>query len=304
MTAKLDSTNGTPARYDFQHPSRLSKQQVRLLDHLHSGLAKRLSISLSGLIKDIVEITVAAVEETPWLAFLDSIPTPCAAFMFAADPLEGAGIVSIEPGLAFGFIERLFGGKGSATENRRELTPIEQKAIFRVSTTVIKSVEFAWAPIDKIDVKQIGFVSNPEFIPAYGISEAVVNVRLAIRTNNMEGEVSVAYPYLMFEPLFRDLVKPAHIGKKTEPDRDTIESVLSAVRLPVAARLAPTMITMRHLVNLQEGDILLLDNHVSEDVDVYVGEIDAFKGRPGDVKGRFAVKVKSIAKGGGILNDL
>lgn len=304
MTAKLDHSSDTPAAYDFQHPNRLSKQQVRLIDHLHGGLAKRLSISLAGLVKDFVEVEVASVDEGPWSEFLDSLPAPCAAFVFSADPLEGMGVVDVDPRLAFGFIDKLFGGKGAPLDTGRELTPIEQKAIANLSTAVLKDIEFAWAPLGKISVVQTGFAPSAEFIPAPGITESLVSVRLGIRTNSMEGRITVAYPYLMFEPLFRRLVKPTRIQKKREPDKDRIEDVLKQVRMPVVARLVPTSVSIRHLVNLQKGDVLVLDNHVSDDVAVFVGGRNAFMGRPGDLNGRIAIKVRRLIKGGGIDDDL
>jgi flagellar motor switch protein FliM len=300
MTAKLDNSSDTPAAYDFQHPSRLSRRQVRLIDHVHGGLAKRLSISLAGLVTDFVDVGVAAVDEMPWSEFLASVPSPCATFTFSAEPLEGTGIVNIDPGLAFGFIERLFGGKGDPLDSERELTSIEQKVIGKVLAVVLKDIEFAWNPFGKIGVVPTGFASSPEFIPAPGINESVVTVGLGIKTDSLEGQITLAYPYLMFEPVFRRLVKPAHIQPRHEPATDRAEAVLKQVRMPVVARLAPTRVSIRHLVRLQEGDVLMLDNHVSDDVAVMVGERNAFIGRPGELHGRLAVKVKSVVKAGGV----
>ena len=67
----------------------------------------------------------------------------------------------------------------------------------------------------------------------------------------------------------------------------------------MTARLAPTWVDMKHLVDLAVGDVLLLDNRVTEDVEILVGKKIAMKGRPGSHGGRLAVKITRFSEEGG-----
>ena len=52
-------SDGAPRTYDFTRPNRLSKEQIKRVDYLHTSLAKRLSVSLAGLVRDYVEVKLA-----------------------------------------------------------------------------------------------------------------------------------------------------------------------------------------------------------------------------------------------------
>jgi flagellar motor switch protein FliM len=286
--------------YDFQRPSRLSREQIRRIDYLHASLAKRVSVSLAGVVRDYVEVEVKEVTEIPWSQFLKSIPTPCAAFSFASQPLEGVGVLNMDPQLAFGLVDRLFGGKGEPFSAERELTPIEQKVVGNVAIAILKEIEFAWIPIARISISAAGFAPSPDFIQTTGINESVVTVRLEVRTSNLHGNMLIGYPYLMFEPVLRALIKPAPSERKREPDKKKIADILSRVELPVAARLASSLISMGVLMNLEEGDVLMLDNGVSDEVEVFVGDKQSLMGRPGDLGGKLAIRITRSVEEGGI----
>jgi flagellar motor switch protein FliM len=312
---KAGSINTNPVRYDFERPNRLSKDQIKRIEYLHTPFAKRLSVSLAGLVRDYVEVGVSQVIETHWSELIETIPKPCAVLAFAAEPFDGSGIISVDPKLAFGFVDRLFGGRGEAVDMQRELTLIEQSIVGMLGDAVLKEVEFAWRSVVILTVTPTGFASSPDFMrdsgvaatrftssPDFtkgsGINESVIVVRLEVRTNSLQGDIVIGYPYLMFEPAIRAFVKPS-VEKRKGPDRDRISGILNSVTLRLSARLAPSMISMRHLVGLAVGDVLLLDNRVSDDVEILVEDKATLAGRPGEEGGRLAIKVTGFLGGGG-----
>ena len=131
------------------------------------------------------------------------------------------------------------------------------------------------------------------------MNESVVTVRLGVRTNNLKGNITIGYPYLMFEPVLRTLVKPPPSERKREPDKKKIASILSRVELAVTARLASSKISIGVLADLEEGDVLMLDNEVSDEVEVFVGDRNGLMGRPGDLGGKLAIRItRSVEEGG------
>ena len=103
----------------------------------------------------------------------------------------------------------------------------------------------------------------------------------------------------MFEPAMRKLVSGGQAVGGRQTDQERITRLIQSVRMPVVARLRPSMISVNDLSRLQVGDVLMLDNHVSEDVAVFVGDKRVFKGRPGELSGRLAIKVMKPISGGG-----
>ncbi|HVP57710.1 MAG TPA: hypothetical protein VMU02_06395, partial [bacterium] len=87
--------------YDFSSPNRLSKEQIRRIEYLHNTFVKRASMSLAALLRGSVRVSIKSVEEADYSVFIESIPSPGATFTFAAEPLEGFGIIDIDVNLAF-----------------------------------------------------------------------------------------------------------------------------------------------------------------------------------------------------------
>jgi flagellar motor switch protein FliM len=66
--------------------------------------------------------------------------------------------------------------------------------------------------------------------------------------------------------------------------------------VPIKALLGKSNISVMDFINLQVGDIIKLDSHVDDELDVYVGNIVKFKALPGSGEENYAVKVTEIIR--------
>jgi flagellar motor switch protein FliM len=286
-----DTARAETQVYNFRRPNRLSSEQIRRIEYLHASLPKRVNVSLSGLFRDYVEVTVGSIQEVHWSDFVRSISDPCVVFTFGADPLEGTGVIGIDPALAFGFVDRLFGGGGDGLDSPREVTAIERRVIGKVVDVILKEIEFAWSSLGKIKAAVESFTSSPDFIQTSGIDQSLILTTLNVKTARVEGKIEVGYPHLMFEPLIRAAVKRPPAGRKREGVRETTGGLVRKVPLSLAARLEPTWVGIGDLLQLKSGDVLMLDNRVSDEVVVSVGEREILRGLPGRSEGNTAVRI-------------
>ena len=75
--------------YDFRNPSRLSREHIRKIEYLHSSIAKRLAVSLAGLIRDSVNVEVVEVKEISYDELVKMVPgVPQAALEQAAPDVD------------------------------------------------------------------------------------------------------------------------------------------------------------------------------------------------------------------------
>jgi len=287
-----------PRTYDFACPAELSAAERKWLENLHAALAERLEASVAGLVRDYVEIQAAGPSVGLWSGLVGSLPSPCTVFAFEAPPLKGTGLLRIDPGLAFALVDRLFGGTGEPADLGRELTAIEQQIAGRFADAVLAGVESVWKPVFDLGISRNGFAPRPDLIEAGEVDEPVIEVAFTLKAGPLSGSFTIAYPLNMFEPALGSMF-PGR--EKNAGDAGVMGSpeMIKALPLAVTVRLAPTMVDIGHLADLGAGDVLLLDNRVSEDVEVLVGSKTVMKGRPGIRRGRLAVKITRFSEEGG-----
>ena len=79
-----------------------------------------------------------------------------------------------------------------------------------------------------------------------------------------------------------------------EHDRKENISRIIPVKSNIKAIMGETNITIRELLELERGDVLRLDRHANQDIDILVGNRKKFRGKPGHFGKNVAVKINSL----------
>ena len=95
--------------YDFKRPNRVSKEQLRAFRGVHDKMARSLASQISAIMRSIVEIQLHSVDQMTYGEFLMSLPNPTSFNVFSVKPLEGSGVIEINPSIAFPKLDRLLG---------------------------------------------------------------------------------------------------------------------------------------------------------------------------------------------------
>lgn len=133
--------------YDFKRPNRVSKEQLRAFRGIHDKMARSLSSQISAIMRSIVEIQLHSVDQMTYGEFLMSLPNPTSFNVFSMKPLEGSGVLEINPSIAFPMLDRLLGGKGEPFESNREFSDIELSLFETVLRVMMSTLKEAWGPV-------------------------------------------------------------------------------------------------------------------------------------------------------------
>ncbi|UCC79192.1 MAG: flagellar motor switch protein FliM [Candidatus Zixiibacteriota bacterium] len=282
--------------YDFKHPNRVSKDQLRSLESLHDNFANQFGSQLSGFTRSVVDVDLLSVDQITYSEFIMSLATPSCTYVFILDPIDGAGIMDFSPSIAFSFVDRMFGGKGKALSTERELTGIEKSIMSKIIARAFHALGKAWEHVEKLEFRQSGFESNPQFIQIVPPGETVVVVSLQIKMLSSSALVTLCYPYLTLEPIMEKLSTQHWIEARKKGDDsgryDSNAKNLSAVSTDLKAFLGGTTVTVKDLMNLKPGDVVRLDENENDYAIVYVGDRKKFLAVPGRSGKMKAVKIK------------
>ncbi len=271
--------------YDFKHPNRVSKDQIRTLENMHDNFAGQCGSTLSSVMRTIVDVDLVSVDQITYSEFIMSLVTPSCTYTFSAEPLEAVSLIDFNPTLTFSFIDRMFGGNGKILETERELTGIERSVIGRLAQKLYRDLERSWENILKIKVAQKSFETNPQFIQIVAPGETVVVVSFQIKLFQSTGLLTVCYPYMALEPIISKLSAQNWIDatkkKNQESDRETNLYNLEKVGVNMAANLLTTNIKVRDFLDLNVNDVIPSEMKISEPVEIFVNHSLKFHARAG-----------------------
>jgi len=288
--------------YDFKRPERVSKDQMRALEGLHEGFARNFGASLSGLLRTIVEVRVATVEQLTYSEFIHSLPNPTNFNLLTAEPLEGQMCLEISPLIIYPVIDRLLGGSNNdAFIPQRPLTMIEMRLVKRITDRLLATLTEVWSNL--IDVKfSLGEVeSNPHLVQIVAPNEVVVVIGFELKMRPRSGTMSFCIPFNVIEPVMSKLATQGWLAYKTRSgDESKVEEVtghLKHAQVDVRAVMARTTITVQDLLSLAPGDIIQTGKRADSELELQVAGEPKLACRLGRYKNRRAVQItRSITK--------
>ena len=271
--------------YDFKHPARVNKDQLRTLENLHDNFARLLSSTFSGAMRAVVDVDTAFVDQTTYAEFIMSLSNPSCSYQFTLGPTSGQAIIDFAMPVVFAFVDRIFGGKGSSQGvEARQLTPIEIGVINRIVKRVIEDLEATWEPILRVEITDIELETNPEFMQITAASEIVILLAFEVNSTNASGLVSLCYPFFTLESILPRLGQQSYVRTSRmnqEELRTQNTQRLEKTKLPIVAELARGMATFRELQEIQVGEVLKLETEADEKTVIYVNHEPKFTGEPG-----------------------
>jgi flagellar motor switch protein FliM len=272
-------------------------QVYDLANQENQSLARLLRAALSGALRRIVDVTALNVDLVKFGEFLKTLPVPTSMHIFRMHPLRGGALMVIESKLVFALIDSFFGGPGNAMVKieGRDFTPIESHMIDRVVHLGLGNLEKAWESVEPITTELERSEVNPQFVGIVPPSDIVVLTPFEIEMDEARGNITLCIPYSTIEPLRNKLVA-AFQSERLELDYSWVQRMvrqMQSVEVEVSAELGSTEVTVRHLLDLQIGDIICLDQNSDSEIVIRIEGTPKFLGLPRVIKQRKALEITS-----------
>lgn len=290
----LDTTERVDT-YDFRHPARVNRDQLRTLENLHESFARLFSVTLSAAMRRIVHVDTAFVDQTTYREFIMSLSNPAASYQFVLGPTNGHAILDFALPVVFGLVDRVFGGAGSSGGvEARQMSQIEMGVLAQTVRRTIQDLEATWTPfLPDVRIHDIELETNPEFMQISAPNEICILLAFEVNAPGMSGLVSLCYPFFTLEsilPRLGQITQVRHGRPSREETHIDNRLRLGAMDLPVVAEFGRTTIPMAQATSLAVGDVIRLDARTDDPACVFLGGQPKFLGWP-VVHGRDAAVV-------------
>lgn len=292
--------------FDFRFNKRLDKfsnNQLQTLRTLHENFTRLLNNSLSVYLRTRVEATIVSIEQISYGDFIASIGIPSILSIYSMDPLPGSGIVQVDLNLVFSIIDRLLGGPGWFPQKLRDLTDIERTLMQRFMARMLNSYRESWNYLLTLSLKIEALDSNPQFIPRIiPLEQIVAYVSMELKVGDMTGVMNFCLPYLVLQSISTQLTdfqwSPTVIAGRGMTEEDVLQLARNVERatVDVEVELGKTTVSLRDLVALQPGDVVVFDKPTDAALVARINEREKFRVYPGVNRDRLAVQVADVIK--------
>ncbi|MFH0710429.1 MAG: flagellar motor switch protein FliM [Pseudomonadota bacterium] len=283
--------------YDFKRPNRVSKEQLRAFRGIHDKMARSISSQISSIMRSIVEIQLHSVDQMTYGEFLMSLPNPTSFNVFSMKPLEGNGVLEINPSIAFPMLDRILGGKGEPFEANREFSDIELSLFETILRVMMATLREAWGPVTELYPQIESKESSPNVVQIVAQNEIVVMVVMEIIIGHSSGMMNICYPVIALEPILpklasRDLMLNETSSKKSR--NQELQVLLGGAHVNVDVNLGYAELSLHELLDIEEGDILRLNLPANDVVSVSVDGKERFVAQMGLRRFRKSVQITEV----------
>jgi flagellar motor switch protein FliM len=244
--------------YDFLHPDRLSRRQLRALETVYREAAALMSQMSTGE-DGRAEVQLEAMSQLGAQEFVASLPRPAVTAALSLLPLSGAGLLQIDLAAAFEMVNLAMGGQRASGEMLRPLTDLEQTVLSDHITLIAECLSQAWRRLGRIEFAAI-LPSQPAHFSLFGqAQDPLLLARFRLRMRKTVGIVSLALPLIPLEQARLLDVERAQATSLTATGPDLLAST-AVSNLPVrcSAQIVAMPLPLADLRELAVGDVLLL----------------------------------------------
>ncbi len=283
--------------YDFRAPELLSKDKIKVLQiimeeftkHLRTFVTSHLQISLDIELSSLRQGVFKEVQEKSSHTFMA---------IFGMPPLDGKSLLEVDIPFIIFVNKTMLGDKVSEFPPLRNLTPVEEETGRFITERVLISLQEAFSKLVKFSTEVISYEKNPQLVFIASPQEPVIIAEVTMRYGESSSYISFCFPYIVFDSLlpYLDFKKWFFITqrKKDENIDSLLKNNLQKVDVELICELGGTEMSIKEILQLEEGDYIRLDRSEEELLDLKVGSLSKFKVKPGLVNRKIALRIEAI----------
>jgi len=284
--------------YNFARPSKFNKEQLRTMEIMFDHYARIVSSFLTAYLRTASHMEVANAEQMTYSEFHNSLVNPVILGIVDFPPLKGSIVLELSANIGYSIIDRILGGPGLSIKRLRDFSEIEKILLERVLSQMLTYLIEPWENVVEIKPQLGKIETNSQFAQIISPSDMIALVTLSFKVGTSEGLLNFAIPHMVIEPIMERLNTKYWFRQADDEDtdayRDDVEDQLESAMVPVSAEIGSTTLTVADFVHLQVGDVIALESYANADVNIKVGSLLKFQGKPGISRGKNAIQVTTL----------
>jgi flagellar motor switch protein FliM len=297
VEVEADIGSNESRSWDLTSQDRIVRGRMPTLEMINERFARYTRISLFNLLRHSADVAVAGIQVTKFGEYLHTLYVPTSLNLIRVRPLRGTALFILDAKLVFKLVDNFFGGSGRhAKIEGREFTPTELRVVQLVLKQIFVDLKEAWGNVLDIDFEYLSSEVNPALANIVSPGEVVVVNSFHIEMDGGGGDLHLAFPYSMLEPIREQLDTGLQSDVSELDDRweGALRNEVLNCDVKLNCTIAQRQIALRDLVNLEAGDVIPIE--MPEDHILTANEIPMFRTSLGVVNGNLGLKVLEPVK--------
>jgi flagellar motor switch protein FliM len=266
---------------NFRYAGRLSNENARALTALHEKFAISVTNSLELYLGTSLRLKLLSLEQMAILDYTSKIASNSYLLPCALNVMESNFLIEMDIALIFPIIDLLLGGAGTASEDARELTDIDEEIMQSVTALIIKEVERSWRTLNLSLTP--GRCIKPAMIQqVFLANEKLVLLMFEMTLGGTTGPFNIVLPTSFVGFLLRHL--KAAQSKKISSLRllrnPSLRERILDCDFTVAADITQMRVVVKDLIDLKPGAILRMKAPVRNPGRLTVEDVEIFEALP------------------------
>jgi flagellar motor switch protein FliM len=294
-SVRQEDTSGIETEeYNWNQPRFFDRKQLNRLDGFAKRVAKTINSKFVDFFHGDFEVNVSSITQHFAAEIIGQVIESGYNdyyLDFGCNHEYSCGLISLPAKTALIWATQLLGGSDSEVEGSdRDLTHLEESLVCDLLAALMKAFTQ-----DSLDFRPEKNVITRLFQLELDGSEEMCKITFDIKKADRDKADEV---YILI--LSHKLLPVVGRAEKTVtdfPPEDVSKAILARMQqMPVfiTAQLASLVLTLREIMILEVGDILLLDKKVNEPVELVINGRTSLLGRPAKSAGKFAVVVTEL----------
>lgn len=283
--------------YDLASQDRIVRGRMPTLEMINERFARYTRISLFNLMRRNADVSTGGIQIMKFGEYIHTLYVPTSLNLVKVRPLRGTGLFIMDAKLVFKLVDNFFGGEGRhAKIEGREFTPTETRIVQMVLDQVFVDMREAWQAVLKVDFEYLSSEVNPAMANIVSPSEVVVISTFHVELDGGGGELHMALPYSMIEPIREvlDAGVQSDIDDVDERWVNALQEDIKDVQVPVNAMVCRRRISLREVANFKAGDVIPVE--MPDALDMTANGIPIYKATLGTRDGKMALRIKERTK--------
>lgn len=290
--------------YNFKAPKKFTREQFKTIRNIYESFSKSLSSYLTSLTRFYCHVDVLQIEEQHYYEFNNALPDYTIMgnldliFDENSDMLDTKCMIQFSNAVSFSLIDRLLGGYGRSVDVSRNFTDIETKVMKDVIDKIGGILKEVLIPYVNVQPLLTNVETNARVNQSIGADELIILATLEVEYNDIKNIITITIPALSMESIIskdnKEYNTDSNRSKREAMYRDGIIKQISQSNFKIEAFLANTTINLSEILELHQGDVLLLNTPIDRNISLMVNSEKLFDGKMGILNHHKAVKVCNV----------